>query len=99
MAEGTTQTEAVEGVRVAVLGAGKMGGILLDAFLANRLLRADQIVATVRHTERADVLRDRWGCDVGTNNLVAAQGADVLLLGVKPVQVAELLDEIRPALH
>ena len=99
MAESTTLTEAVEGVRVAVLGAGKMGGILLDAFLANQLLRVDQIVATVRHSERAHALRGRWNCDVSTDNLAAARAADVLLLGVKPVQVVELIEEIRPALH
>ncbi len=34
-------------VHVAVLGAGKMGGILLQAFLKQNLFGADQIHATV----------------------------------------------------
>lgn len=85
-------------VRVAVLGAGKMGGILLEAFLRNSLFRPEQIVATVQHGERARVLGGRWGVPVTTDNVAAAAGADVILLGVKPAQVPELMRQIQPVL-
>jgi pyrroline-5-carboxylate reductase len=85
-------------VRVAVLGAGKMGGILLQAFLKQNLFGADQIRATVGHAERAVVLSSQWGVDVSTNNLEAARQADLILLGVKPFQVPELMEQIKPAL-
>ena len=74
------------GLRVAVLGAGKMGGILLQAFLKNNLLAADQIFATVQHAERAKALSAQFGVEVTTDNLAAAQQADVILLGVKPTR-------------
>ena len=89
----------MQDVRLAVLGAGKMGGILLDAFQANQLLRADQVMATGHHTERARALGERWGIPVQTDNVAAAMAANVLILGVKPFQVTELLDEIRSVLH
>jgi pyrroline-5-carboxylate reductase len=85
-------------VRVAVLGAGKMGGILLQAFLKQNLFAAEQIHATVGHAERAVALSTQWGVDVSTNNLEAAKQSDLILLGVKPFQVPGLIDEIRPAL-
>jgi len=85
-------------VRIAVLGAGKMGGILLQAFLKQNLFAAEQIHATVGHTERAIALSTQWGVDVSTNNLEAVKKADLILLGVKPFQVPSLLEEIRPAL-
>jgi pyrroline-5-carboxylate reductase len=85
-------------VRVAVLGAGKMGGILLQAFLKQNLFAADQIHATVGHAERALALSTQWGVDVSTDNLKAAGKADLILLGVKPLQVPDLIAEIRPAL-
>jgi len=85
-------------VRVAVLGAGKMGGILLQAFLKQNLFAPDQIHATVGHHERAVALSTQWGVDVSTNNLEAANQADLILLGVKPFQVPDLIAEIRPAL-
>jgi len=86
-------------LRVAVLGAGKMGGILLQAFLKNNLLLPDQIVATVQHPDRAQALSAQFGVEVGTDNLAAAQNADVILLGVKPTQVPAVVAEIAPALN
>ena len=85
-------------LRVAVLGAGKMGVILLQAFLNNKLLGPDQIFATVQHAERAKALSAQFGVIVTTNNLAAAQHADVILLGVKPTQVPALVEEIKSAL-
>ena len=85
-------------VRVAVLGAGKMGGILLQAFLKQNLFAADQIHATVAHAERAVVLSSQWGVDVSTDNVEAVRQADLILVGVKPFQVPELIERIRPAL-
>ena len=85
-------------VRVAVLGAGKMGGILLQAFLKQNLFGRDQIHATVSHAEKALALSAQWGVDVTTNNLKAAQQADLILIGVKPTQVPGIIEEIRPAL-
>jgi pyrroline-5-carboxylate reductase len=96
--EATEVTAQLPNVRVAVLGAGKMGGILLQAFLKQNLFAPDQIHATVGHAERAIALSTQWGVDVSTNNLEAAKKADLILLGVKPFQVPGLIEEIRPAL-
>ncbi len=91
-------TPVLPKMRVAVLGAGKMGGILLQAFLKNNLLLPEQIVATVQHADRAQALSAQYGVEVSTDNLEAAKTADVILLGVKPTQVPALVEEIRPAL-
>ncbi len=85
-------------VRVAVLGAGKMGGILVQAFLKQNLFAADNVHATVAHTERALALGAQWGVDVTTDNRAAAEKADLILIGVKPFQAIELIESIRPAL-
>ncbi len=85
-------------LRVAVLGAGKMGGILLQAFLKENLFAADRIHATVSHAERALALSTQWGVDVSTNNVEAARQSDLILIGVKPFQVPEVIAEIKAAL-
>ena len=85
-------------IRVAVLGAGKMGGILLQAFLKENLFAADRIHATVGHAERALALSTQWGVDVSTNNVEAVRQSDLILVGVKPFQVPDLIAEIKPAL-
>jgi pyrroline-5-carboxylate reductase len=85
-------------LKIAVLGAGKMGGILLQAFLKDGLFAPDQIVATVAHESRAQFLASQWGVAVSTDNLAAAERADLILLGVKPFQIPDLIARIHPAL-
>ena len=94
-----SQTPAqLPNVRIAVLGAGKMGGILLQAFLKENLFAADKIHATRTKAESALALSTQWGVDVGTDNVEAVRQADLILIAVKPFQVPELIAEIKPAL-
>ncbi len=82
--------------RVAVLGAGKMGGILLNALLHKGLLSRQATVATVQHEERARELSAKFAVPVGTDNLAAAKDADVIFVCVKPQVVQDVMRQIRP---
>ena len=93
-----TTSQPLAGLKVAVLGAGKMGGILLQAFLKSKVLEPDQLLATVGHEDRAGQLSAQWGVDVSTDNVAAAAAADLILIGVKPIQVPDLIKQIRPSL-
>ncbi len=80
---------------LAVLGAGKMGSILLQAFLQDQLVTKSQVEATVHHAEKAARLSREWGIAVTTDNRAAARKADLILLCVKPQAVGDVLEEIR----
>lgn len=82
--------------KVAVLGAGKLGGMLVQAWMRQGLLSKDLIRATVRHPERARSLTEKLKIDVGTDNLKAVKGADIIFLCVKPQTVSEVVEEIKP---
>ena len=82
--------------KLAVLGAGKLGGILLRAFLKQGLFASNRVAATVRHAERATALAKELGIAVTTNSGEAVKGADVILLTVKPQAVGEVLQQIAP---
>jgi pyrroline-5-carboxylate reductase len=82
------------GKRVAFLGAGKMGGIILQALLRNGLLTAKTTCATVAHEERAKALAAKLKVKVSTNNVEAVKGADIIVIAVKPQVVAEVVREI-----
>jgi pyrroline-5-carboxylate reductase len=84
--------------RIALLGAGKMGGILLDAFLRTGLFAPEQISATVAHEPRALLLSKQHGVKVTTDNRQAVEGANIVLLAVKPTQVLDLVRDINPVL-
>jgi len=86
----------VSNKKVAVLGAGKLGGIILQALLREGLLSKELTRATVRHSDRAFRLAEKLRIEVGTDNAKAVQGADIIFICVKPQTVQEVLEEIRP---
>ena len=85
--------------KLAVLGAGKLGGILLRAYLKQELFATKRVTATVAHAEKAAALAKELGVTVKTENRKAVQGADIVLLCVKPKVVGEVLEEIAPDLN
>jgi len=91
--------ESAARLHIAVLGAGKMGGILVQAFLRSGLFPRENVVATVAHEARATALTKQFGIPVTTDNLEAAQQADIILLGVKPQQLHDVVSGIAPALR
>jgi pyrroline-5-carboxylate reductase len=88
--------QKLSGKKVAVLGAGKLGGILLQSLLNAGMLSRANTRATVLHADRAKALREKLRVHVGTDNSEAVQGADIIFVCVKPQVVAEVLREIRP---
>jgi len=82
--------------KLAVLGAGKLGGILLRAYLKQGLFVSSRVTATVKHAEKAAALAKELGVAVTTDNRKAVKGADIILVSVKPQAVTELLKEIAP---
>jgi pyrroline-5-carboxylate reductase len=84
----------LRGKRVAFLGAGKMGGIILQALLKNGLLSTKSTWATVAHPERAKTLSAKLKVKVGTDNVAAARGADIIVIAVKPQVVEDVVREI-----
>jgi len=84
--------------KLAVLGTGKLGGILLRAYLKQGLFSPKHISATVRHEEKAATLAVELGVNFSTNNRKAVRNADIVLLAVKPQVVGDVLKEIKPAL-
>jgi len=66
--------------------------------LKQNLFGPYQIHATVGHAEKAIALSTQWGVDVSTDNLEAVRQADLILIGVKPFQVPDLMATIEPGL-
>src|SRR5260370_17005857 len=85
--------------RLAGLGKGKLGGILLRPSPKQELFSPKRVTATVKHSEKATALGKELGVSVTTENRKAVSGADIVLLGVKPQVVGDVLKEIAPALN
>jgi pyrroline-5-carboxylate reductase len=82
---------------VAVLGAGKIGEALLQGLLAAGRT-ADDLVFTERHPERAAELTARHGI-LAVDVVTAAARAEVIVVAVKPQDIAPVLTELASALR
>jgi len=81
----------LEGKRIAVVGGGKMGGALVGGMITGGLVKPGAvIVSDTDEARRREIFRDR-GVHITADNREAVQGADVILLAVKPQNMAEVL--------
>ena len=90
--------------RIAFLGCGSMNETILGGLLDGGIDASD-IVATVRRAERAAELAERHhgitaiaGEEEPDNNKQAAKGSAVVILGTKPVGIADMAREISSSL-
>lgn len=79
---------------IAVIGAGKIGEVLLSGLLKAGW-PAERLIATARRPERAGQLRERYGIRV-LDNASAVAGAEVLAIAVKPQDAAALMADLGP---
>ncbi|MGO2745616.1 pyrroline-5-carboxylate reductase [Microbacterium sp.] len=90
---------------LAFLGAGSMGGAILHGVVASGIQVDGGIVATNRTAEKAATLDGLENVtaialeDDPSGNTDAASSARIILVGVKPAMVPDLLHEIAPVLR
>jgi pyrroline-5-carboxylate reductase len=87
---------------IAILGAGSMGGAILQGLVASG--RAPSVTVTNRTAAKADAIGGDGVESVALErepdgNARAAASADIVLVGVKPAMVPDLLREIAPHLR
>lgn len=81
--------------RIAFIGSGQMAEAMIKGLLDRDMIRAQRVVASGPREERATYLRERYGVYATTNNVEAVDGADVVVLGVKP----QVLPHVEPQLR
>ncbi len=94
----TENSGQLRGKTIAVLGAGKMGSLILRSLIDSGAVDRSHLRGTVKHNEHAQELRESLQISIGTSNLDAARDADVVILCVKPSVVSKVAEAIRPVL-
>jgi pyrroline-5-carboxylate reductase len=85
----------LEKLTIGFLGAGKMGTALAKGFMNAGLIKAAQVMASAPSEATRIAFKGNIGAKVTMSNVEVTKFASVLVLAVKPYQVADVLMEIR----
>jgi pyrroline-5-carboxylate reductase len=86
--------------RIAVIGAGNIGGALIGGILKSGIADAGHVTATVHEAGHARELSEKFSIAASAGgNRDATQAADVVVLAVKPATLPRVLQEIRDVLR
>jgi len=93
----------MKNLSVAILGCGSMGTAILSGMLHHGLA-AENVKVTALRTESAEALAKKYKVTAYATeyqpnaNSLAVEGAQVVLLAVKPNQIVKVIQEITPVL-
>ncbi|MCK4403196.1 MAG: NAD(P)-binding domain-containing protein, partial [Dehalococcoidia bacterium] len=82
-------------MRIAFIGGGTMGEAMIGCLLnKNIAMPANIIVSDVRQSRR-ELLSREYGVSTLADNRKAIEGADLIILAVKPQDLAQAMEEIK----
>jgi pyrroline-5-carboxylate reductase len=84
---------------IATVGSGVMAEAMIAGLLRGNLVTPDQLVASHPRAERRQALADAHGIRTVASNVEAVDGADVIILAVKPQMLERVGREIGPHLR
>lgn len=84
--------------KIAFIGSGAMGEAMIAGLIRQGLAKPANLLTADVHLQRVEDLRERYGTRPFTDNRLAAEGADLVVLSVKPQRLTEVLKALRGAI-
>ena len=85
-------------MKVGIVGAGVMAEAIIAGLLADRAVQSGTLVASHPRRDRREALAERHGIRPVARNRDALEGADVVVLAVKPQMLGRVMRELRGGL-
>ncbi len=85
--------------QIAFIGSGVMAEVMINGLLTRQVVPISHIWAAGPREERARVLHERYGVHSSTDNRLAVERCDIIILSVKPQSLAKVLKEIRSSIR
>lgn len=87
-------------MKIAIIGAGNMGGAIARGLATGTIVKADNITVTAHTQATLDKLTtDVPGIHTTLSNREACEGANIVMLCIKPWLVQQVLEEVYPAIN
>ena len=83
-------------MKVAIIGAGNMGGAIARGLANGHYIKAEEITVSNPSQPKLDQLKaEHPHIHITNSNKEAAEGADIVIIAVKPWKVEEVLKPLR----
>jgi pyrroline-5-carboxylate reductase len=90
----TTELTGVDSVlKIGILGVGELTEKVVIGLRRSGF--GGRVLLSPRNHQRAQQLAEQWDCEVMADNQQVVDGADLLVLGVRPEVVDQLSDEVQ----
>lgn len=85
-------------MKIVIIGAGAMGGAMADGFIKSGAVKPADISVANPTAQKLEHFALQ-GASVTTDNKTAADGADIVVIAVKPWLVEQVVNELKPVLN
>jgi pyrroline-5-carboxylate reductase len=86
---------SLSGATIATVGSGVMAEAIIAGLLRGNLVEPAHVVASHPRADRRDALERAHGIRTVDSNAAAVEGADIVLLGIKPQMLGRVGREVR----
>jgi pyrroline-5-carboxylate reductase len=93
-----TSKTSLAGLKLGVIGFGKMSEAILSCSLQKKTIRPQQILNLKHRAKRDADLKRRYKIQLAPDIATLCKNSNVILLGVKPQQMGDVLATLRPHL-
>ncbi len=84
--------------KIVVIGVGKIGEAVISGLINQGDVKESAITGTVHHLSSKERVQQKLNIEMLLDNKKAVEGKDIVLLAIKPQNMAAVIDEIAPSL-
>lgn len=89
--------QSIMSQKISIIGGGNLGSAIAEGLINSGFIAPQDIMITKRNTSTLEHLRAA-GVQISNDNTAAAEFADYILFAVKPFQIKEILEQMKPRL-
>ncbi|MCC7163263.1 MAG: pyrroline-5-carboxylate reductase [Anaerolineae bacterium] len=85
----------LEGINIAFIGPGAMAEAIIRGVVVGKLVSPDQVIVAGPRAARLEELQQQYGINTSTDNVAAAEQADVVVLAIKPQMLNPVMQGLK----
>src|SRR5688572_16604536 len=85
----------LEGTKIAFIGPGAMAEAIIRGVVVGELVSPAQVIVAGPRAVRLEELQRQYGVHISTDNVAAAEKADVVVLAIKPQMLNPVMQGLK----